>query len=91
NSTDLLEPHHTLTTSALIHFSLEGWVKDYYDQEQLNDMSLVRDAMDIFSALAAQQQDIRPILTQWGAFSYAQGGIILYYEDNYDRVNSGRL
>ncbi|WP_278405237.1 phospholipase [Pseudoalteromonas ruthenica] len=91
HTTDLLQPHHTWTTSALNHSSWEGWVKDYYDQEQLNDMSLVRDAMDSFSALDPQQQDIRPLLTQGGAFSYAQGGIVLNSEDHYDRVNTGRL
>ncbi len=80
HTTDLLQPHHTWTTSALNHSSWEGWVNDYYDQEQLNDFTLVSDAMDSFSALDPQSQDIRPLLTEGGAFSYAQGGIVLNSE-----------
>ncbi|WP_105213663.1 phospholipase [Pseudoalteromonas sp. T1lg22] len=91
HTTDLLQPHHTWTTSALNHSSWESWVNDYYDQEQLNDFTLVSNAMASFSAPDPQSQDIRPLLTQGGAFSYAQGGIVLNSEDHYDRVQIGRM
>ncbi|CAM4010366.1 phospholipase [Pseudoalteromonas byunsanensis] len=91
HTTDLLQPHHTWTTSDLNHASWESWVKDYYDQENLNSMLLVRDALESFSPLAANSQDIRPLLTQGGAFSYAQGGIVLNSKDHYDRLNTAKL
>ena len=68
HTTDLLQPHHTWTTSDLNHSSWESWVKDYYDQEQLNDLSLVTQAMQTFSPLDKNSQDVRPLLTQGGSF-----------------------
>ncbi|MCF6435956.1 phospholipase [Pseudoalteromonas sp. MMG022] len=91
HTTDLLQPHHTWTTSDLNHASWESWVKDYYDQENLNNMQLVQDALESFDPLAANSQDIRPLLTQGGAFSYAQGGIVLNSKDHYDRLNTAKL
>ncbi|WP_105167042.1 phospholipase [Pseudoalteromonas sp. T1lg23B] len=91
HTTDLLQPHHTWTTSDLNHSSWESWVKDYYDQENLNNMQLVREALDSFAPLGANSQDIRPLLTQGGAFSYAQGGIVLNSKDHYDRLNTAKL
>lgn len=90
HTTDLLQPHHTWTTSDLNHSSWESWVKDYYDQEQLNDMVLISQAMQTFSALDINSQDVRPLLTQGGAFSYAQGGIVLNSEDHYDRLDTAK-
>ncbi|WP_350655052.1 phospholipase [Pseudoalteromonas sp. D48-MNA-CIBAN-0056] len=86
HTTDLLQPHHTWTTSDLNHSSWESWVNDYYDQEQLNDLSLVTQAMQTFSPLDKNSQDVRPLLTQGGSFSYAQGGIVLNSEDHFDRL-----
>ncbi len=68
HTTDLLQPHHTWTTSDLNHSSWESWVNDYYDQEQLNDLSLVTQAMQTFSPLDKNSQDVRPLLTQGGSF-----------------------
>ncbi|MBB1342398.1 MULTISPECIES: phospholipase [unclassified Pseudoalteromonas] len=90
HTTDLLQPHHTWTTSDLNHSSWESWVKDYYDQEQLNDSALITQAMQTFSALDINSQDVRPLLTQGGAFSYAQGGIVLNSQDHYDRLNTAK-
>ncbi|RJE77755.1 phospholipase [Pseudoalteromonas sp. MSK9-3] len=90
HTTDLLQPHHTWTTSALNHSSWESWVKDYYDQEDLNNLQLVRSAMATFTPVAKNSQDIRPLLTQGGAFSYAQGGIVLNSQDHYDRLTTAK-
>ncbi|QTL34173.1 phospholipase [Pseudoalteromonas viridis] len=90
HTTDLLQPHHTWTTSDLNHAGWESWVKDYYDQENLNNLSLVKQAMASFSAPDAANKDIRPLLTQGGAYSYSQGGIVLNSEDHYDRVTTAR-
>lgn len=91
HTTDLLQPHHTWVTSALNHSGWESWVKDYYDKEQLNDFSKVSQALEYYATLDANQQDIRPILTQGGALSYSQGGIVLNSKDHYDRVNTGQV
>lgn len=90
HTTDLLQPHHTWTTSDLNHASWEAWVKDYYDQENLNNLALVKQAMGSFSTPDATNKDIRPLLTQGGAYSYSQGGIVLNSEDHYDRLNTAR-
>ncbi len=89
HTTDLLQPHHTWTTSDLNHSGWETWVKDYYDQEDLNDFSLVEQALTNYTSLDKNDDDIRPLLTQGGAFSYAQAGIVLNSTDHYDRVNTG--
>ncbi|KZN49223.1 hypothetical protein [Pseudoalteromonas luteoviolacea] len=91
HTTDLLQPHHTWTTSDLNHADWESWVKDYYDRENLNDMHLVAQAMQNFSPINARESDIRPLLTQGGAFSYAQGGIVLNSKDHHDRLNTAKL
>ncbi|TMO95155.1 phospholipase, partial [Pseudoalteromonas sp. S3178] len=49
-----------------------------------------KQAMNSFSAVDTNSTDIRPLLTQGGAFSYSQGGIVLNSEDHYDRVNTGK-
>ncbi|BBN80861.1 phospholipase C [Pseudoalteromonas sp. A25] len=91
HTTDLLQPHHTWTTSDLNHSSWESWVKDYYDRENLNNTQLVREALNSFAPIATNSQDIRPLLTQGGALSYAQGGIVLNSKDHYDRLNTAKL
>ena len=60
HSTDLLQPHHTWTTSAKNHSGWEQWVNDYYYSQNLNDVSLVNTALADFSPLAATATDIRP-------------------------------
>lgn len=86
HTTDLLQPHHTWTTSDLNHAGWESWVKDYYDSENLNDMTLVHQAMSDFTPIDTNQSDIRGLLTQGGAYSYAQGGAVLHTEDHQTRV-----
>lgn len=90
HTTDLLQPHHTWTTSDLNHSGWETWVKDYYDEEALNNFDLVKNALDNFTPLDINQHDVRPLLTQGGAFSYAQGGIVLNSTDHYDRLNTAQ-
>ncbi|WP_440055423.1 phospholipase [Pseudoalteromonas sp. T1lg65] len=90
HTTDLLQPHHTWTTSAKNHASWESWVKDYYDQENLNNFTLVSQAMANFAPLSSTDSDIRPLLTQGGAYSYAQGGIVLNSTDHYDRLTTAK-
>ncbi|WP_460535713.1 phospholipase C/P1 nuclease family protein [Chitinimonas naiadis] len=85
HSTDLLQPHHTWTTSALNHSSWEGWVKDYYDSERLNDPALVKAALADFTPLAKDATDIRPLLTRGGDISYARGGAVLSATDQATR------
>ncbi|WP_374535774.1 hypothetical protein [Chitinimonas taiwanensis] len=91
HTTDLLQPHHTWTTSALNHAGWESWVKDYYDSEQLNDPALVRNALASFTPLAADAVDIRPLLTQGGALSYARGGAVLSATDHASRKSVGKI
>lgn len=91
HSTDLLQPHHTWTTSARNHSGWEQWVSSYYDSQQLNDPALVAAAMADFTPLAANATDIRQLLTQGGTYSYQNGGIVLSSTDQNDRVRVGRL
>jgi hypothetical protein len=91
HTTDLLQPHHTWTTSALNHSGWESWVNDYYYSEGLNNSALVSSALGNFTPLAAGATDIRPILTQGGGISYANGGIVLSSTDHGDRAQVGRV
>lgn len=91
HTTDLLQPHHTWTTSALNHSGWETWVKDYYDTEQLADFSEVTRAMASYTPLAATATDIRPLLRQGGSLSYAKGGSVLNTTDHAERRRVGRI
>ncbi len=91
HTTDLLQPHHTWTTSALNHSGWEGWVNDNYYTYTLNDPALVTTALNSFTPLSATATDIRPLLTQGGAISYSQGGIVLSSTDENDRKNVARV
>ncbi|MFC7419465.1 hypothetical protein ACFQNF_06190 [Iodobacter arcticus] len=86
HTTDLLQPHHTWTTSANNHSGWETWVKDYYDSEQLNNPALVATALKDFTPLKASDTDIRPLLTEGGTYSYKNGGIVLSSTDHIDRA-----
>lgn len=86
HTTDLLQPHHTWTTSANNHSGWEQWVQDYYFSQNLNDPALVRAALADFAAPAADAVDIRPLLTQGGSYSYQVGGIVLSSTDQNDRI-----
>jgi hypothetical protein len=85
HTTDLLQPHHSWATSAHDHSGWEQWVYDYYDSEHLNDGALVTAALADFTPLAANATDIRPLLTQGGTYSYANGGIVLSSSAQADR------
>jgi hypothetical protein len=82
HSTDLVQPHHTWATSGNNHSGWEGWVEDYYDSERLNDPALVLAALADFTPLPAGSTDIRPLLTQGGAYSYRNGGAVLSSTDH---------
>ncbi|WP_431476585.1 phospholipase [Massilia eburnea] len=90
HTTDLLQPHHSWTTSAHDHSGWEQWVYDYYDSERLNDSALVTAAMADFTPVSAGGSDIRPLLTQGGTYSYANGGIVLSSNAHGDRVVVGK-
>ncbi len=90
HTTDLLQPHHTWSTSGHGHSGWETWVLDYYDTEKLNDPALVSAALANFTPLSASATDIRPLLTQGGTYSYANGGIVLSSTDQNDRRTVGK-
>jgi hypothetical protein len=90
HTTDLLQPHHTWTTSAHDHSGWEQWVYDYYDRERLNDSALVSAAIADFTPVPVSGSDIRPLLTQGGTYSYANGGIVLSSTAHGDRVAVGK-
>jgi hypothetical protein len=85
HTTDLLQPHHTWTTSANYHSGWESWVEDNYDEKDMNNDDAVTEAMDSFTAVATGQDDIRMLLTEGGAISYSQGGIVLSSTSDDDR------
>lgn len=89
--TDLLQPHHTWTTSSRNHAGWEGWVSDYYDRENLDDPALVRDALTSFDPVPVGQADLRDLFTQGGAYSYANGGLVLSSTAHADRVAVAKM
>ncbi|MFN3586800.1 MAG: hypothetical protein ACK4UT_04785 [Moraxellaceae bacterium] len=91
HTTDLLQPHHTWTTSALNHAGWETWVNDYYYSEGLNNPALVTTALNNLTPVGVTATDIRPLLTQGAMISYSQGGIVLSSTDHNDRRNVGRV
>lgn len=91
HTTDLLQPHHTWTTSALNHSGWESWVNDHYDSEKLGEAALVTTAMKSFTALKTTDNDIRPLLTQGGAVSYSRGGSVLSSTDHAERRTVARV
>ncbi|WP_374352634.1 hypothetical protein [Chitinimonas sp.] len=90
HTTDLLQPHHTWITSGNNHVGWEGWVRDYYDSEKLNDSALVTAALRDFTPLNPAAVDIRPLLQQGGAYSYANGAVVLSSTNHADRVVAAR-
>ena len=90
HTTDLLQPHHTWTTLDLKHSGWEGWVEDYYDSENLHDEAMIEQAVASFSPLPDSSTDIRPLLTEGGAISYATGGAVLSTTDHSERVQLAR-
>ena len=52
HTTDLLQPHHTWTTSALNHADWETWVNDNYYTQQLNADAKVTAALADFTPVA---------------------------------------
>ncbi|WGG52863.1 phospholipase [Rugamonas sp. DEMB1] len=90
HTTDLLQPHHTWTSSAHDHGGWEQWVLDYYEKENLNNPALVTAALADYTPVPADGIDIRPLLTQGGTYSYANGGIVLSSKDQADRSRVGR-
>lgn len=90
HTTDVVQPHHTWGTSGNGHSGWEQWVGDYYDSEQLGDSAAVRTALASFTPVAAAAADIRPLLTQAGTYSYANGGIVLSSTDHADRRTVAR-
>lgn len=85
HATDLLQPHHTWTSSGNYHVAWEAWVEDHYDVKGMNNHEAVTEAMNSFTPIALGQNDIRPLLTEGGAISYSQGGIVLTSTSDEDR------
>jgi hypothetical protein len=91
HTTDLLQPHHTWTTSDKNHAGWESWVEDNYSAQTLNADQKVTAAMASFTALPAGQTDIRPLLTEGGSISYSQGGIVLSSTSEADRIDVANI
>ena len=91
HTTDLLQPHHVWTTSALNHAGWETWVNDYYYTENLNDSAAVTAALNNLTPVPVTSNDIRPVLTQAASIAYSQGGIVLSSTDHNDRKNVGKV
>lgn len=93
HATDLLQPHHTWTSSGKNHSGWEGWVNDYYYSEGFNNPALITAALNdgTFSTCGSSPAaDIRGVLTQGGAYSYRVGGVVLSSQAHEDRVRVAR-
>ncbi|CAA0112433.1 Uncharacterised protein [BD1-7 clade bacterium] len=91
HATDLLQPHHTWTTSDHNHSGWESWIEDYYDIKELNDDQLITEALENFVPLPADATDIRPLITQGGNISYSMGGSVLHSKADADRTEVARI
>ena len=85
HTTDLLVPMHTWSTLGRNHSGWEGWVRDYYDQEGLNDFDRVANALQSFTPPVPGNPEIRETLTQGGTLSYSTGSLVLSSTDHEDR------
>ncbi|MES2317346.1 MAG: phospholipase [Pseudomonadota bacterium] len=90
HSTDLLQPHHTWSSSGSNHTGWEEWAENYYYSEGLNNPALVTTALAGFTPLTPTQTDLRPLLRQGGNYSYANGGAVLSSTDHAVRLTVGR-
>jgi hypothetical protein len=86
HTTDLLQPHHVWTTSALNHSGWETWVNDNYYTLALNDSAKVTTALNTYTPLSPTATDIRPVLTQGALYAYNNGGIVLSSTADSDRT-----
>ena len=86
HTTDLLQPHHVWTTSALNHSGWETWVNDNYYTLSLNAPAKVTTALNDFTPLSPTATDIRPVLTQGALYAYNNGGIVLSSTADSDRT-----
>jgi len=86
HTTDMLQPHHAYVTIDLQHSPWEEWVLDFYTEENLNEEALITEALNDFTPLSADDHEVQAIITEGGAFSYANGGIVLESTDHNDRV-----
>jgi hypothetical protein len=91
HSTDLLQPHHVWTTSALNHYSWESWVDSNYNTLNLDDPALVKTALNDFTPLSPTATDIRPLLTHGGDIAYSQGGAVLSATDDATRTRVAKI
>ncbi|WP_420589601.1 phospholipase [Bacterioplanoides sp.] len=91
HTTDLLQPHHTWSTSANNHGGWESWVQDNYDKKNMNDSAAVTEALKSFTPVPKGQNDIRPLLTEGGAISYSRGGIVLSSTSDADRSETAQI
>lgn len=93
HTTDLLQPHHTWTSSGNNHSGWETWVNDYYYSEGFNSPALVTAALNdgtFGKCSGGAAADIRGVLTQGGAYSYRNGGVVLSSQAHEDRVRVAR-
>ena len=88
HTTDLLQPHHVWVTSGNSHGGWEGWVEDNYNT--LLDYNEVTTALNNYSVIPASSTDIRGVLTQGGAFAYANGGGVITSTDSSIRTSVGK-
>lgn len=85
HTTDLLQPHHTWSTVGNNHWGWETWIEDNYSAKDMNNDAAITEAMNSFTPIATNQNDIRSLFTQGGAISYSQGGIVLSSTSDADR------
>ena len=91
HSTDLLQPHHVWTTSALNHYSWESWVDTNYNTLDLDDPKLVAADLANFTPLSSTATDIRALITHGGDIAYSQGGAVLSATDDATRTRVGKI
>ncbi len=90
HTADLLVPQHTWNTLGNNHSGFEGWVQDYWDAAQLDSFDLIDLALKDLATPSPTATDLRPLWHQAGAYSYANGALVLSSTDQDDRVAVAR-
>ena len=94
HTTDVLSPQHVWATSDHNHGPWELWGQFFYDSENLSDAdnnyALVKQAMNYYTPINPSHRDIRPIITEGGAYAYAYGGQAMGSINHNDYVTVGR-
>lgn len=84
--TDAGQVHHTMSTSANHHSGWEGWVQDYYFEENMADIAAINEAVGHFNP----NDSVQSIITQLAQEAYSHPEP-LYATDHATRLSVAKV